>query len=82
MKGTGIMGEPSTVTVDVQDMLCAQALAVVARAVEQLTIGDALHIRYNTNDVKQDLFAWANGFGHPAVEMGTGILRLEKRRRA
>ena len=54
----GIMTTPSAV-IDVRDMMCAQALAVVARALGQLPDGAALEIRYNTLDVKRDLLLWA-----------------------
>ena len=65
--------------VDVRDMLCAQALAVVARAMKPLRTGDALEVRYNAQDVKQDLLVWAKGVGHPANESGPTTLRFRKR---
>ncbi len=64
--------------VDVRDMLCAQALAVVARAMKPLRAGDALEVRYNAQDVKQDLLVWAKGVGHSADESGSTTLRFRK----
>ncbi|MBI4343707.1 MAG: hypothetical protein HY601_02710, partial [Candidatus Omnitrophica bacterium] len=48
-----------TATVDVRDMLCAQALAVVSAAAARLADGASLDVRYNQDDVKQDLLVWA-----------------------
>ncbi len=64
--------------VDVRDMLCAQALAVVARAMKPLRAGDALEVRYNAQDVKRDLLVWAKARGHPADESGSTTLRFRK----
>lgn len=51
-------------TVDVRDMVCAQALAIVARAVAALAVGQAAGILYNAEDVRQDLVHWARDRGH------------------
>lgn len=74
------MAEPATV--DVRDMLCAQALAQVARAAAQLPDGGALEIRYNAADVRRDLLAWAADRGHALAEAGDGRLRLTRGRSA
>ena len=55
-------------SVDVRDMLCAQALAVVSAAVGRLPEGAALDVWYNQDDVKQDLLVWARTQGHRARE--------------
>ncbi len=57
----GIIMEPMRLReVDVRDMLCAQALAVVAEAMAQLKAGEeGLDVRISTDDVQQDLQAWA-----------------------
>ena len=68
------MGGPPTVTVDVRDMLCAQALAVVARAVEHAQ-GRPVEIAYSTDDVKHDLTVWARERGF-AIDETVGLLRL------
>ena len=65
-------------TVDVRDMLCAQALALVAKALARLAPGEALDVRYNADDVRQDLLVWARGLGHPASVTGPMALRLIK----
>ena len=67
-----------SIGVDVQDMLCAQALAKVAQALARLAPGETLDVRYNTPDVKQDLVVWAASTGHPAAEHGAGILRITR----
>ena len=72
------MGAPCSTTVDVRDMLCAQALAVVAQALGQLKVGEALQIIYNAKDVKGDLIVWAHEQGHGVHETGTAALRIER----
>ena len=63
--------------VDVSDMLCAQALALVAQALSRVTPGEALAVRYTTQDVKQDLLIWADRLGHRVSEPEPSILRIE-----
>ena len=70
------MGEP---IVDVRDMLCAQALAIVAQAMSGLAPKQMLEIRYDAEDVRRDLTAWAVERGHPLVESGPLRLRLQRR---
>ena len=70
-------GVPQT-TVDVREMLCAQALAQVARAMDHLAPGQALAVRYNADDVRRDLLAWAADRGHLATEAHASILQLRK----
>ena len=64
----GIMAARPSATVDVRDMVCAQALAVVARAVAALAVGQAADILYNAEDVRQDLVSWARDRGHAVQE--------------
>jgi TusA-related sulfurtransferase len=64
------------VVVDVRDMLCAQALALVARAVARLGDGQALLVAFNTEDVRRDLWLWARDRGHAIEEAGAGRLRM------
>ena len=66
------------VAVDVQDMLCAQALAVIAQALARLTTKQQLDVLLNTDDVKRDLLVWVKEGGHRARELSPGALRLEK----
>ncbi len=67
-----------TATIDVRDMLCAQALAVVAQAVERLAPGGVLHATYNTDDVQRDLAIWVRERGHRLLEMDATTLRLQR----
>ena len=73
------MGAPSSTAVDVKDMLCAQALAVVAQAMERLKEAEAAEVFYNAQDVRRDLLIWAGDRGYPAREAGAGVLRIERR---
>ena len=73
------MAEPHAAAVDVQDMLCAQALAVVAQAMGRLGPGGLLSIRYNAEDVRRDLVAWARDRGHAVEEPTEGFLRMTAR---
>ena len=72
---TGIMNEPR-VTVDVRDMLCAQALAVVAKHAAALQTGETAAISYSAQDVKRDLRAWAADRGHTATIVTAELLHL------
>ena len=63
--------------VDVRDMLCAQALALVAQAVAKLHSGEALAVRYNTEDVRRDLLVWARERGCCVQKDSTGLLQLQ-----
>ncbi len=67
MKDGGIINQ----LVDVRDMLCTQALAMAAQAMERLNAGEALQILYNAADVKHDLLIWASDRGYEAQEEGT-----------
>ncbi|PIQ83346.1 MAG: hypothetical protein COV75_07965 [Candidatus Omnitrophica bacterium CG11_big_fil_rev_8_21_14_0_20_63_9] len=72
------MTQPPIVSVDVQDMLCAQALAVVAKARAALPIGGRLEIRYNADDVRRDLAAWAADRGDQIEVSGAERLQLTR----
>ena len=74
----GIMSASPTATVDVRDMLCAQALAVVAQAVERLPINGAATLLYNTADVQRDLILWARDRGFLVDEPTAGALHLQR----
>ena len=73
-----MMTLPPPAAVDVRDMLCAQALALVARSAKQLSAGRALVIRYNAADVKRDLLVWARDRGHRIEAAGAETLRLTR----
>ncbi len=77
--GMGIMSATPAVSVDVREMLCAQALAVVAQAMERLKEVAAAEVLYNAEDVRRDLLAWAQDRGYPVREAGAGVLRIERR---
>ena len=64
-------GQPLA-TVDVREMLCAQALAQAEAAMRRLRAGEILEILYNADDVKKDLLAWAKALDYP-------VLRVEDR---
>ncbi|MBI3997316.1 MAG: hypothetical protein HY352_06630 [Candidatus Omnitrophica bacterium] len=70
------MAELPTLTVDARDMLCAQALAVVAQAVNALQPSQALDVMYNTMDVAADLRVWAASQGHSVHERAHRTLRI------
>ena len=65
-------------TVDVRDMLCAQALAQVAKAAGQLAPGAALRVAFNRDDVAHDLDAWVAGRGYQVVERAAGSLTFHR----
>ena len=73
------MSEFVSTTVDVRDMLCAQALARVAQAVACLRSGQALQARYNAEDVRQDLLYWARERGYAADDLAEHALILIRR---
>lgn len=75
MKGIGIMAPD---TIDARDMTCSQALAVVAKALAQLIGTEVLEVRYNADDVKRDVLAWARERGHRVQEEAPSLLRLQR----
>ena len=75
---TSIMSEPSTATVDVRDMLCAQALALVAEAARGLRDGTSLLVELNADDVRADLVAWARQQGFVALQESPTRLRVAR----
>ena len=66
-------------SVDVRQMLCAQALALVARAMAPLEPGRALEVIYDTEDVRQDLLAWAQDRGYAIEQRGADRMALTHR---
>ena len=66
MSVASIMNEPWVATVDVRQMLCAQALALIAKAAAQLQPGQRLEIAYDADDVKRDALVWAQDRGYAA----------------
>jgi TusA-related sulfurtransferase len=72
------MSQPPAVTVDVRDMLCAQALALVARAMKRLRVGQWLRVLYNAEDVKHDLLVWAQEGGRPVVDEEPSVLQIAR----
>ena len=70
---------PSSITtVDVREMTCAQALAVVAKALEKLAPGEALEVQFSTEDVRSDLIVWALGRSVGVQDAAKEALRLTK----
>lgn len=70
--------EGRSTTVDVREMLCAQALALVARALARVPRGAVLLVRYNAEDVKRDLAVWGAERGHTVEEAESGVLRIHR----
>ena len=71
---------PQSSMIDVREMLCAQALALVAQALGRVEIGSLLGVRYGSDDVRQDLVVWARDRGHGVLETGERTLQLTRRR--
>ena len=67
-------------TVDVTDMLCVQALAVVAEAMRARAANERLKVIFNSESVRQDLLVWARTLGHRIEERGGSLLILTKRK--
>lgn len=59
-------------------MLCAQALAVVARAVERLAAGASAAVLFNAEDVQRDLILWARERRHRVDIASPTMLRLTR----
>ena len=72
------MGATSARAVDVRDMLCAQALAVVASALEGLVPGTGVDVLYNAEDVKHDLIVWGQDRGHLVEVTGPARLAIQR----
>lgn len=73
---TNIMGGPSIAAIDVRDMLCAQALALVSGAMGKLAPGSVLEVFFNAPDVKSDLLVWAREKGYAVTETQNSTIRL------
>ena len=69
------------VTVDVREMLCAQALAVVAQQIGRLRPEDVAAVYYAADDVQHDLLAWANDRGYQVALIAPGTLHIQLGRR-
>jgi TusA-related sulfurtransferase len=72
------MAAPTAVTVDVRDMTCAQALAVIAQSMARLTAGQGLDVLHSAEDVKQDVWRWAADRGHRASEPSAWTVHLQR----
>lgn len=64
--------------VDVRDMLCAQALAQIAQALDVVAPGQAITILYNAEDIKQDAIIWARERGHEAGPAAANRLTIRR----
>ena len=67
-------------SVDVRDMLCAQALAQIARAVSALDVGRRVQVRFNAEDVQRDIVSWVAARGHKVESEGVETLWIERQR--
>jgi len=70
--------ELPTATIDVRDMLCAQALALVAQAVAHVPRGAVIEVWYNAADVKHDLLVWAQTHAHHVREVNAERLAIQR----
>ena len=64
--------------VDVRDMLCAQALAVVSQLIERVAVRAKVTVQYNSEDVKRDLMIWATDQGHRVRAGRSETLEIER----
>ena len=67
-------------SVDVRDMLCAQALAQIARAVSALDVGKRVRVRFNAEDVERDIISWVVARGHKVEGKEAETLWIERQR--
>ena len=65
-------------TVNVEGMLCAQALAVVDQALKPLPPGAPLEVRGASPDVVADLTVWAKDRGYPLTMQPDGAMVLRR----
>ena len=65
-------------TIDVRDMLCAQALAVVAQALRPLRPGQTAAVQCTAEDVQRDLIVWARAQGHGVEESAGQMLHITR----
>ena len=72
------MAQVSSGVVDVRDMLCAQALAIVSQALEHSASGRGIDVLYSTDDVKRDLLVWGREQGHIVRVAGPGRLWIQR----
>ncbi len=72
------MQDAEMMTVDVRDMTCAQALAVVALGSARLNREQFLDVLYNAQDVKHDLMVWARDQGLRVLDDGPERVRLQR----
>ena len=56
-------------TIDVREMLCAQALAQVSSVMRRVDAGALIDVVCNAEDVREDLLAWADAQGHEVLEV-------------
>lgn len=75
---SAIMDDLSAAVLDVRDMLCAQALALVAKAVDSLPQGGILDVIYNTEDVYHDLRVWTEERRCQLSEPNINTLRIKQ----
>ena len=67
---------PPMTLVNVRDMTCAQALALVAKAAVTLRSGEALDVQFSTEDVRSDLITWALAKGFGVQDAAKELLRV------
>ena len=80
MDFTGLIEDGIIVCVDVRDMLCAQALSIVARTIANSKEDGYVEVLCNTEDVRRDIMVWAREQGYPVTESQTspGVVLLRK----
>lgn len=63
-------------TVNVEGMLCAQALALVDQALKSLPPGACIEVRGSSPDVVADLIVWAQERRHQLTALPSGAVTL------
>ncbi len=67
-------------SVDVRDMLCAQALARIAKALSALDVGQRVRVRFNAEDVERDIVSWVAARGHKVEGEEAETLWIKRQR--
>ena len=79
MMSSAAMTSEMMTTVDVRQMLCAQALALVAKAAARLQPDHVLKVLYDTEDVKRDVLMWAQDRGYAVQSADSDCVVLKCR---
>jgi TusA-related sulfurtransferase len=61
-------------------MLCAQALAQIAKAIDAIEVGKRIAVRLNAEDVRRDTVSWVTARGHTLEDKGAEVIWIERKR--